>query len=189
MKFKLVESIDDRLVEKSDPRSEIAKIGADLANAKNRPRGYISSIGKRELKQLEDYCNKIGIPFEEVKTWQAHHIDGINPGNKSTGSGSFNNVALIKDSKIHNTYTDQYKKHYQSLLDKHLCEDPDINALMLRIYAKCLAKKLNPKEFIVCDIDVTDDINKVKQMNIDFFNNTYQQYDKQIICLRDVFKK
>ena len=195
MKFKLVESIDNRLIEKSDPRSEISRIAADLADADNDDlHGYKSQFTPHQWEVIEAYCIENNIDFNDVKNnWDTHHINGIHPASRKHPDGKFHNVALvnlnckIEEKNIHKFFTDLYKQHYIELLKEAvMSDDLDLNVILLRGVARCIAKHKDPEDYIVMKSDIKSIISKTIQKNIDAFNAIYSKYPKDIIYLGDL---
>lgn len=195
MKFKLVESIDDRLIESTSLDQELIHILTDLANCKSNPSGLMTKKANEFKEQLIPILTKLNISFDDfIKDWEVHHISGIHP---VSNSEMFNNNYYL--AFVHKDVHDNiHKRIFDILCDRfnhfrsYLCNHTKIDILILRIIATALAdSRVDLLEELGFNPKLIDEINSLgKQIAIDFIDY-YPNFNKngvKVILIKDLEK-
>lgn len=199
MKFKLVENIDDRLDEKTDPYKEISKHAFADANAKNYTlKGLKTVILKRYNDPIQKLCLEVMSKnkddaeafFKDVcsDNWEVHHINGIH---KDSSTSDLENLALVPID-IHEELTDQNEDIAKNLFlnSRSLTGVEDADKLIFRLLVVLKANNRNPSDILrIKAHDIYNSVNK--ELPEKAAKNFYDQYPKscdKALLLRDIAK-
>lgn len=199
MKFKLVESIDDRLVEKTDPYKEVAKHAFADANTKSYTlKGLKSIVLKRYDQAIQKLCFEVmnenkddaEVFFKDVISdrWELHHINGIH---KDSSTSDLDNLALTPKA-IHERLTSENEVIAKNLFlgSRSLTGIEDADKLIFRLLVILKANNRNPSDiFRIKAHDVYNAVNK--ELPEKARKNFYDQYPKscdEALLLKDLAK-
>lgn len=153
MKFKLVESIDIELLEKTNPDKERhTHVYADANTSSYRLRGLKGDILQKYSKPLYELCIDImqgdivaaQTLFNDISNtsnWQTHHINGLHVDSSIT---DLDNLALVSN---HTQITNDNKKLVDRLFaNQTITGVPDIDKLLFRLLVVLKANNKNPSD-------------------------------------------
>ena len=195
MKFNLVESIDDRLVESTSLDQELIHILTDLANCKSNPPGLMTKKANEFKEQLIPILTKLNISFKEfIKDWEVHHISGIHPvSNTEIFNDNYYLAFVHKDGhdNIHKRIFDILCRKFDDLRS-YLCNHTKIDILVLRIIATALAdSRIDLLEKLGFNPKLIDEINSLGKRIASDFINYYSKFNEngvKVILIKDLEK-
>lgn len=190
------ESLNEEvLLEKTSFEQEIGRhLFADINNRETNAKGLHQEIINKYSDELYQLCiqltgddRKGRSLFEEIKSskWETHHINGLHQDDRINP----NNLALVRKS-IHESLT---KENYEFIgnlaLEKlPLMHHPDVDKLILRLFAIMIANKINYESVFNFKVEGFHDflLERLPQQVASNFKEKYPISSTDVILIKDL---